>query len=230
MQNLSIKQIAIGIQKVLENSRSLIAEAMALHTAGFYARAFTLAHLSREELSKINMLYSAGINLLLEKSVDWKQLRKRFNSHTSKLYSDVFASFINTEMPQNFDKKTHLENMLSCVHGRNNMKNKSLYVGFDGKEFTKPKEIIKEHTSLRTIELAAISLSEYELINESFSVLKVKDKEQLKDQFKGIPDLNNLDKEASIELMLCINELMTQVRKNRQIPNMEDAPDQKAVR
>ena len=199
---------------------------MALHTAGFYARAFTLAHLSREELSKINMLYAAGINLLLEKSVDWKQLRKRFNSHTSKLYSDVFGTFINTEMPQDFDKKTHLEKMLRGVHARNDLKNKSLYVGFDGNEFTKPTELIKEHTSLRTIELAIMSLSDYEIMNKHLSILKVKDKERLKDLFKAIPDWNNLDKETTIELMSCLNELMTQMRKNQQTPNMEDAPDQ----
>ena len=130
-------------------------------------------------------------------------------------------------MPQDFDKKAHLEKMLSGVHGRNNFKNKSLYVGFDGNEFTKPTEIIKEHTSLRTIELAIMSMSDYELMNKSFSILKVKDKEQLKDQFKGIPDWENMDKETTIEIMSCINELMTQMRKNQQTPNMGDALTQK---
>ena len=214
MNNLSIEQIELGIKKVLDNSMSLIEEAKTLHDAGFFTRAFTLAHLAREELSKINMLHAAEIYLLLEKPIDWKRLKKRFNSHISKLYNDALGTFINTEISQDVDRKAFLKNMLSNVRGSNNWKNKSLYVDFDGKNFTSPTDIIKEHMSLRTIELALMSLSDYEYEFKAFSVIRTKGNDWLREQFKSISDYITFDNEWNTELLLCINELTVELRRN----------------
>lgn len=72
--SLSLKHIDDYIHALLTNAESLIEEAAILFQNSFYARAFTLSHIAREELSKCLMLHAAGVKKLAGHPVDEKNL------------------------------------------------------------------------------------------------------------------------------------------------------------
>lgn len=158
------------------------------------------------------MLYAVSLYLLLGRPVDWNQLKKRFKSHIPKLKNDVIGTFINTEMPKKIDRKGFLKKMLSGALGRNSWKNYSLYVGFDGNEFTLPSTLIKEQTATRTIELAVMTLEDNEQTLKAFSTLLTKNKEELREQLLRFPDINKLDNNEIFVLLVTLNELMSEAK------------------
>jgi AbiV family abortive infection protein len=214
MKKLSIEQIDSGIHKIFENSKSLITEAIILRDAGFFARAFTLAHLAREEMAKISMLYAASLYLLIGVPVDWNQLNKRLRNHISKLTNDAIGTFINTEIPKDVDRKAYLEKLLSGVRGRNSWKNNSLYVGFDGYDFTSPLKLIKEQAAARTIDLAVMTLRDNELILRVFSKLLTNNTAEFREELLQFSDIKKLDINELSRMLLSLNELMSEAKQN----------------
>lgn len=57
MDNLTVQSIREGMIKITLNAQSLADEAELLFENGFYARTYTLAHIAREEMSKLYMLF-----------------------------------------------------------------------------------------------------------------------------------------------------------------------------
>ena len=74
-----------GIEKIIINAQILAEESHILYDAKYYTPAYTLGHISREEMAKVFMLYKVGIEIIAGKRYDWKKLRKRFHSHKAKL-------------------------------------------------------------------------------------------------------------------------------------------------
>ena len=84
---MSIKEIDLAREKVFENAQALVEDAEILFSNHRYARAYALAHLACEELAKLPMLVTAGLELACGRRVDWKKLDKRFRSHSEKWHN-----------------------------------------------------------------------------------------------------------------------------------------------
>ena len=155
MSKLTLQQLDTGIEAAVANAASLIEEAELLFRSNFHARAYTLAHIAREELAKVTMFYAAGLRMLAGKAVDWKKLHKRLRDHNSKLTSDALLSFIST--PGAADTLP-LEKMLGGAKTRNQWKNDSLYVSMVDGSFKTPPEMITRKKAERTISIAQFAL------------------------------------------------------------------------
>jgi AbiV family abortive infection protein len=157
MQKLTLKQLDSGIDASISNAGSLIEEAQLLLKFGFHARAYTLSHIAREELSKVTMLYSSGLRMLAGHPVDWGKLHKRLRDHKSKLTSDALQLFVGTPGAAT---TLPLEKFMSGSSSRNEWKNESLYVALKGETFKTPSEMITFKKAERTIILAMFVLDD----------------------------------------------------------------------
>jgi len=119
MSKLTLQQLDTGIEAAVANAASLIEEAELLFRSNFHARAYTLAHIAREELAKVTMFYAAGLRMLAGKAVDWKKLHKRLRDHNSKLtrmrYCRLFPLLVR---PTHFPWKKCLEAQRLETNGR----------------------------------------------------------------------------------------------------------------
>ena len=75
MDRIPIEKMDNGRRKVLANASKLVEEAEFLLEGGYYPRAYALAHLASEELSKLPMLLRAGASALVGADVDWTELK-----------------------------------------------------------------------------------------------------------------------------------------------------------
>ena len=85
MQNMTIDDIIDGMVKITLNAQSLADEAELLLNNKYFARAYTLSHIARKEISKLYILFRIGIEVIAGKKYDNKKLQKRLNSHKSKI-------------------------------------------------------------------------------------------------------------------------------------------------
>jgi len=97
MSKLTLQQLDTGIEAAVANAASLIEEAELLFRSNFHARAYTLAHIAREELAKSDHVLRRRVEKACWKSCRLKKLHKRLRGHhNSKLTSDALLSFIST--------------------------------------------------------------------------------------------------------------------------------------
>jgi AbiV family abortive infection protein len=161
--SLTLAQIDEGMEALADNAGELIAEARLLHEAKAFPRAFALAHLAREELSKAQMLYAAGIRVLAKHPVDWKKLQRRLRDHKEKLRLEIVGQALLMKGSGDADMTAAADALLSRGHAhaltekRNDDKNAALYVGLVDGKFIRPRETRTESQSWRTIELASSS-------------------------------------------------------------------------
>jgi AbiV family abortive infection protein len=129
--SLSTKQLDELIDAMTENACSLIKESDLLLTNGYHARAYSLAHFAREELSKCFMLHAAANKLLAGVDVDWKKLMRRFRSHQQKLIGEqVQMSVLLSAFGNSEEALASLMAADAMADKRNDDKNASLYVEF----------------------------------------------------------------------------------------------------
>lgn len=157
---LSLKHIDDYIHALLTNAESLIEEAAILFQNGFYARAFTLSHIAREELSKCLMLHSAGVKKLAEHPVDEKKLMARLRDHKAKLTAEhVQTSVIIAALGATNHGIELLQSSSILTEHRNNRKNTSLYVGLKDEVVSTPTEQFSSEQASRNIALATDALT-----------------------------------------------------------------------
>lgn len=198
---LELTQIDQGIEALLSNAEDLVSEAKTLFSVNAFARAFTLAHLAREELSKVGMLQAAALRLLAEHPVDWKKLMYRLRDHKAKLYQEHFenslfsqgsnAGLFNPMLPQVADQ---------VVDYRNNQKNDSLYVSIEEGKFIKPADRFNVKKAERTIKLAEIRLNEQRFNQADLGPYA----ERQIGSLRGRP---NIDQQSLEELYACVSEV-----------------------
>jgi AbiV family abortive infection protein len=213
MKNLTLEQLDAGIDALTDNASSLIAEAELLHERGYFARAYTLGHLAREELAKVTMLLAAGIRLIVGHEVDWEGLRQRFVNHKSKLRQDTLWNLMSSGAVHTEKGEDYLKLMEAVISGRNDAKNNSLYVGFRDGKFAKPAEVISAETAMRTIQLARMSCEEW--ITQRRATGKLVDREpgSMRDQFQDLPKLLKVDSfEEMLQLLRTGSVLMEMIR------------------
>lgn len=161
---LNLAQIDQGIEAILSNAEGLVSEARTLFSMEAFARTFTLAHLAREELSKVEMLQSTAIRLLAEHPVNWKKLMTRLRDHKAKLYLEHVGNSLLIQGSSDDPKaKTQLNLAGPVVEYRNSQKNDSLYVGIENGRFITPASHFDSNKAERTLKLAEIRLRELRL-------------------------------------------------------------------
>lgn len=197
--SLNLVQIDNYISALIDNAESLISEATILYQSNAYARAYTLAHLSREELSKCVILYGAGRRILGGSGVDWKTTMRRLRDHKSKLRQEtVKNSIVAVSMGDQETSELMMNNVDMFASYRNNQKNISIYVGLneDG-EITIPSDVITAEQAYRAISLANLFLKEEQQINETLGKLSDKKPGSL----PKFTDIESLDPERLKEFI-----------------------------
>lgn len=167
MNDLSITEIESLRALVLQNAGELVVEAGILFDHRKFARAFTLAHLSSEELAKLPFLAWVGITLVKGESIDWKKLDKRLRSHRTKLKGLLFVDFLGMSVDQTTKEiKAHPET-ISRVELFNELKNVSLYASLYQGELCNPNTAITQSLAEQMLTAAK---NRFELYSEIESV------------------------------------------------------------
>jgi AbiV family abortive infection protein len=120
MRPLSIEEIESARIKLLRNAESLFAESLLLYEHGFFARAYTLAHICCEELAKIPMLVGAGLDLANGDEVDWKKLFRRLTDHKEKIKAMHSRDYLLSEIRVDDSDLTRYEEALEATPHLNN--------------------------------------------------------------------------------------------------------------
>lgn len=155
------EQVEYARREVLRNAVGLLRDARLLLRNRRYPRAYALAHLATEEMSKLPMLVRAGLESQTDKSYDWRTIGKRMQSHRSKLRSAALWEYLrDPEMIDDADLK-RLVNQLTEVGSANDLKNQSLYAGFVNGEFRCPRESVSAEVAKAMVERAMEHLSAY---------------------------------------------------------------------
>lgn len=146
---LAYKELKNGFDLALENARDLLDEAKGLAIFEHYSRAYTLYQLSIEEVGKCIILLRALIESSLGVNIDHHYLKSLgYFDHQSKTKTSLVAESV---MLKFFEKSTgqditellkELKYDAQHVKDINALKNKSLYVGFNGNKFVAPKSVI----------------------------------------------------------------------------------------
>ena len=230
MKDLTLAQLDSGIDALIENASSLIAEAQLLLEHKHFARAFTLGHLAREELAKVTMLFAAGVRLIAGHPVEWVKLKRRFVSHKSKLTQDALWNVMSTGMAHTKEGEDLLKVLGAVTDVRNDAKNNSLYVGFKDDNFMRPRDFISERVAWRTVELARMSCDEWLAQRQATGKLADREPASMTEQFKGMPDIK-IDKfEDFVALMRTGSTLMQMIRERVAEASKEKPPEGKEER
>lgn len=135
----------------LENAEQLCKDATILCENGSYPHAYALYQLSREESGKCILLQHAILYNALGIQIDNEWLRKMgFTDHVPKTRNslgleNVFISFIEQQQKVDFTLlHKDVEKTALNIKQTDNMKNASLYVGFNGNKFISPSQAISK--------------------------------------------------------------------------------------
>jgi AbiV family abortive infection protein len=161
MNGLSAAEVEGARRKVLRNAVALLREARLLFRNRRYPRAYALAHLASEEMSKLPMLVRAGLESQADPRFDWRKLGKRLQSHKSKLRAAVLWDYmLDPDMADDADLK-RLQQGLEDIDEANVLKNRSLYAGVVGESFVSPRESVSAETAAAMIDRSLRRLSAY---------------------------------------------------------------------
>jgi AbiV family abortive infection protein len=160
-----LQEILRGAQLAFENAEKLYQEAGLLGTNGAFARALTLHQISMEECSKVNMLGTAAMSLLLGHPVDLNKLAAKFRQHKIKNYNNAYIS-VTTDAEREARKSGDPERAIEIFKAQqatlhqwlNSNKNASLYVDYLDDKFVSPTERITEEVAVQFQRLNAVFL------------------------------------------------------------------------
>jgi AbiV family abortive infection protein len=164
-EKLLLQEILRGAQLAFENAEKLYQEAELLGTNGAFARALTLHQVSMEECSKVNMLGTAAMSLLLGHPVDLNKLATKFRQHKIKNYNNAYIS-VTTDAEREARKSGDPERAIEIFKAQqatlhqwlNSNKNTSLYVDYLDDKFVSPTERITEELAVQFQGLNAVFL------------------------------------------------------------------------
>jgi AbiV family abortive infection protein len=204
MDKLTLQNVDAGIQAILANVDSLTEEAALLFQNERMARAYTLAHLSREESAKVTMLHSVGAKLLLGIEIDWKSFWKRFRDHKFKLFQDSFFNVALAEINEG-EEKPHYSQIAGAVPDRNSWKNESLYVSWKN-GFQNPIKVIDKEKARNILLLARRSYELNKWISEKMRKFANRNAEEILHLKPIIEEALNSSAEEMSELVNKLGE------------------------
>lgn len=172
VKNLNIEELENARVCVLENAQSLYKEAILLEKHGFYARAYSLAHICNEELSKLPMIVGIAMDVVNGEAIDWKNFNKRISSHIKKIDYMHVENYLNSEIRSDDSDLCDFRDSLRSTVLLNNDKNNSLYAGVVDGKFTQPNHLFDQTKVRKLLVKLTERLSYYELV-ESQTVGKI---------------------------------------------------------
>ncbi|WP_052427626.1 AbiV family abortive infection protein [Neobacillus niacini] len=137
-----------------QNGKDLLEESKILFFHGKYQRAYTLAHFSTEETSKLPMLNTYMIGIMNNHKYDTNHLLKRLRNHTAKI--EMY------QMILDWDDDFSIEELKSLVTELNDKKNNSIYVSIFDTGYRTPKEEIGKKDAEDMINSASYLLDFHE--------------------------------------------------------------------
>lgn len=215
--SLSTKQLDELIDALSENAFSLIQESELLLTNGYHARAYSLAHFAREELSKCFMLHAAANKLLAGVDVDWKKLMRRFRSHQQKLISEqVQTSVLLSAFGNSEEALANLLAVGAIVDKRNDDKNASLYVELSEGKMSIPSTVISEAKARRTFDLASLYLLKLVKMRETIGAYQDKPNYGLNQSIlDNINEMQSSDPETMITILGRLQAFIIDAQENK---------------
>lgn len=172
VKNLNIEELEHARVCVLQNAQSLYKEALLLENHGFYARAYTLAHICNEELSKLPMLVGIAMDVLNGEAIDWKAFNQRISSHIKKIDFMHVENYLNSEIRSDDSDLLEFQYALKSTSQLNADKNNSLYAGVVDNKFTQPNHLFDQTKVRELLVKLTERLSYYESV-ESQTVGKI---------------------------------------------------------
>ncbi|HFK1430536.1 TPA: AbiV family abortive infection protein [Bacillus cereus] len=154
-KNLTVDEVEKMRLKVIENASELIEDAKLLLENKRYARAYTLSHLMCEELSKIPMIGRALTESAMDKNYNWKDLHKRLVNHNPKIRLFMMMPTVNVKGLEDIVDMPVSQGIKAFEKTLNNLKNNSLYSGFQGDDFKKPSEVITKEMAETMFKIAS---------------------------------------------------------------------------
>ncbi|OKA30820.1 AbiV family abortive infection protein [Bacillus cereus] len=153
-KKLTVDEVEKMRLKVIENASELIEDAKLLLENKRYARAYTLSHLMCEELSKIPMFGRALTESAMDKNYNWKDLHKRLVNHNPKIRLFMMMPTVNIKGLEKVVGISMSQGVNAYEKALNNLKNNSLYSGFQNNDFKKPSEVITKEIAEAMFEIA----------------------------------------------------------------------------
>lgn len=209
---LNITQIKDGIALVLNNASSLIIESSILFENKSYARSYTLSYICIEEISKISMLFRIGLLIKINGDADWKTFWKRFKDPKNKLINKTFLVLFFSQYVDGFDDKWFVENSCKVIDNKNDLKNNSLYVGFDGNKFYEPFGIVLFDKSELALKYAKSTIKMVEAIKQNLYEMLEKNESEILEMFNN---LKGFSKEELVEFLNYYEDIITSIAKKK---------------
>lgn len=166
MNALSLPEIETLRALALQNSAELLDEAELLFQHAKFARAYTLAHLSSEELAKLPILAAAGANLANGKTISWTKLDERLRSHTAKLKGLLFVDLLRTGADPTAKVIQVHKQAMSRVDLFNALKNASLYAGVYQGDLYRPNGIFTEKIASEALAISRNRFDVYSAVEQ----------------------------------------------------------------
>ena len=144
-----LAEFARGGELIFDNAEQLYREARILRDHGAFSRALCPHQLSNEECGKLEILGGYAMTIILGDDVDLAQMAKTFRDHEAKNFANAHFSGLTDEERAAREcgdwagsSKAFKELQAELHKIFNTNKNGSLYVNFEGGNFSAPKEVI----------------------------------------------------------------------------------------
>jgi AbiV family abortive infection protein len=201
LENVTDKELEVGIEKSLKNAKELIEEGDILFKENRVSRAYCLYQLAVEEVGKSRLLFGLIMNRKLGENIDYKVVNREFSHHQTKSKSALTFEMLalllmysskkdNTAQKRkaSFTEAIQRVQDENNVHTLNNNKNNSLYVGIKDRNFFEPSDMISKKMAieLRTnvlIRLEAGKTVLNDMLNDLENIIAlIKHAEQVTDE------------------------------------------------
>ena len=137
---LSLEQLILARNKIIENAKALYEEAMLLYENSKFARTYFLLCIANEELGKSLIVTSAIVDLIAEK-IDWHKFWKRLRNHKDKTRMIEHAENIFVSSDENFTAPENIQKLIPVLE---ELKMASLYSDMFQNNFFEPNELVPQ--------------------------------------------------------------------------------------
>lgn len=168
-RSLSLADIVVLREKLLDNCASLIGDAELLAASQRYARAFVLSVIAIEEASKIPYLLECAEKISAGATLDWPEVHNCLNSHQQKLMANLM-NFKRVQSPSKVPVKgtADWEDAVARVREMDRFKQDGFYVSIEDAGSSGPDEKFDETRSAMVIQLAKVSFNASDLMGRGF--------------------------------------------------------------
>lgn len=154
MKPMTVEQLFAAVAKARENAKELVEEAEILLERQRYARAFTLAQLASEELTKTTAFVTMSVQVQRGKPFKWDKVDNALRDHVKKTEGALFMDYMRmSHSSVQADVAVLLKDTQAA--GRiNTLKKQSLYVTRVSDGYVKPSETISAQLAADWVERA----------------------------------------------------------------------------